>query len=213
MVQELSAAGVAPSTKKVYGAGGRRYKTFCDQGGLQAYPVSEQGLMLFAAHLFTEKLSHGTIKSYLAAIRYEQICLGFGDPKIHQMPQLEYLLKGIKRSTPLSTRMRLPITPQMLQDMKKVWQNTPIGYHEKLMWAATCLCFFGFLRSGEVVMPSEKEYDPDMHLCYHDIKVDSNQNPTYLQVTLKASKTDPFRQGVTLYVGPHSLMYAQWQQC
>ena len=50
-------------------------------------------------------------------------------------------------------------------------------------------------------MPSEKEYDPDVHLCYHDIKVDSHQNPTYLQVTLKASKTDPFRQGVTLYIG------------
>ena len=53
-------------------------------------------------------------------------------------------------------------------------------------------------------MPSEKEYkeyDPDVHLCYHNIKVDSHQNPTYPQVTLKASKMDPFRQGVTLYVG------------
>ena len=157
--------------------------------------------MWFAAHLFTEKLSHGTIKSYLAAIRYEQIHLGLGDPKIYQMPQLEYLLKGIKRSTPLSTRARLPITPQMLWDMKNVWQRAPIGHHEKLMWAAACLCFFGFLRSGEVVMPSEREYDPDVHLCYQDIKVDSHQSPTYLQVTLKASKTDPFWQGVTLYVG------------
>ena len=199
MVQELSAAGVAPSTRKVYGAGGRRYRTFCDQAGLQAHPVSEQGW--FAAHLFTEKLSHGTIKSYLAAIRYEQIHLGLGDPKIYQMPQLEYLFKGIKRSTPLSTRARLPITPQMLRDMKKVWQRAPIGHHEKLMWAAACLCFFGFLRSGEVVMLSEREYDPDVHLCYQDIKVDSHQSPTYLQVTLKASKTDPFRQGVTVYVG------------
>ena len=50
-------------------------------------------------------------------------------------------------------------------------------------------------------MPSEREYDPEVHLCYHNIKVDNHQSPIYLQVTLKASKTDPFRQGVTLYVG------------
>ena len=71
VVQELSAAGVAPSTRKVYGSDGRRYRAFCDQGSLQAYPVSEHGLMLFTAHLFTEKLSHGTIKSYLAAVCYD----------------------------------------------------------------------------------------------------------------------------------------------
>ena len=34
VVQELSAAGVAPSTKKVYGSGGRRYRSFCDQVNL-----------------------------------------------------------------------------------------------------------------------------------------------------------------------------------
>ena len=50
-------------------------------------------------------------------------------------------------------------------------------------------------------MPSEREYDPQSHLCYEDVKVDCHSAPTYIQVTLKASKTDPFRQGVVLYLG------------
>ena len=58
--------------------------------------------------------------------------------------------------------------------------------------------FFGFMHSEE---PSEKEYDPEVHLCYQDITVENHQEPTYLQVSVKESKTDPFTQGVMLYVG------------
>lgn len=54
----------------------------------------------------------------------------------------------------MSTRTKLPITPQVLRDIKRVWQKSVIGHHEKLMWAFTCLFFFGLLHSGEVVMPS-----------------------------------------------------------
>lgn len=67
--------------------------------------------------------------------------------------------------------------------------------------AASCLCFFGFLQSGEAVVPKMEEYEPDIHLCQGDICVGSHSNPTLLQIQIKASKTDPFRQGVTLYVG------------
>ena len=33
------------------------------------------------------------------------------------------------------------------------------------------------------------------------IKIDSYSNPKFLQVQIKASKTYPFKQGVTLYIG------------
>ena len=58
-----------------------------------------------------------------------------------------------------------------------------------------------FLRSGEVTMPSEREYDHQSHLCYEDVRVDCHTTPSYIQVTIKVSKTDPFRQGVVLYLG------------
>ena len=34
---------------------------------------------------------------------------------------------------------------------------------------------FGFLRSGEVVAPSKRCFDPQVHLCYEDIKVDDKK--------------------------------------
>ena len=61
-----------------------------------------------------------------------------------------------------------------------------IGHYEKLMWATTCACFFNFLYSGEVVMQSEKEDDPEMHLA---IKIQKcTIISQHLEVSLKHSK-------------------------
>ena len=70
-----------------------------------------------------------------------------------------------------------------------------------MLWAACCMCFFGFLRSGEVTVPSAKEYDPGGHLSEGDVTLDNVSAPTLLQVRIKASKTDPFRKGVVVYLG------------
>ena len=61
--------------------------------------------------------------------------------------------------------------------------------------------FFGFLRAGEVVVPSDSAFDPSIHLTVKDISVDSHSSPSYIAVNIKASKTDPFRRGVTIYLG------------
>ena len=63
------------------------------------------------------------------------------------------------------------------------------------------MCFFGFLRSGEVVVPSESSFDPAAHLAQGEVRVDSTAFPRYLEVRIKASKTDPFRRGVTVFLG------------
>ena len=59
---------------------------------------------------------------------------------------------------------------------------------------------FGFLHCSEFTLLSTKAYDPDVHLSYSDIAVDSTSNPSMMQVHIKASKTDPFRKGVHLYL-------------
>ena len=61
--------------------------------------------------------------------------------------------------------------------------------------------FFGFLRCSEFTTPSQQEYDPQVHLQYEDVAVDCRNNPGMLTVWIKQSKTDPFRQGVTLWLG------------
>ena len=40
-----------------------------------------------------------------------------------------------------------------------------------------------------------------MTLALADVVLDDKENPSVIQVTIKQSKTDPFRQGVHLYLG------------
>ena len=50
-------------------------------------------------------------------------------------------------------------------------------------------------------MQSETSFDPSADLSFADVAVDDRKNPTLLQIHLKASKTDPFRSGVNVFVG------------
>ncbi len=201
MVHNLFTSGLDESTRKAYRSGSDRYLRFCRQADLPPYPASEEILLLFIAHLHRAQLAHGTMKSYLAAIRYEHIRRGLGNPAIHTMPQLQYVLRGVKKATPACTRTRRPITPTILLGLKRVWQREANLRNAKMLWAAACLCFAGFLRSGEASCPSETSFDLETHLCFRDIAVVNRAAPTALQVTIKASKTDPFRLGVTLHIG------------
>ena len=80
-------------------------------------------------------------------------------------------------------------------------QQNPQDYDNLMMWAACCIAFYGFLRCSEFTMPSQQEYDPQVHLQYADAAVDCRNNPRMLMVWIKQSKMDPFRQGVTLCLG------------
>ena len=62
-------------------------------------------------------------------------------------------------------------------------------------------CFFGFLRLVEVVVPSDSSYNPEVHLNFEDVRVNSRSHPQWLKIRIKASKTGPFRQVVTVYMG------------
>ena len=61
--------------------------------------------------------------------------------------------------------------------------------------------FFGFLWTGEVVTPSDLSFDSLTHLTYGDVRMDNVEAPQYLEVKIKASKMDPFCQGVSVYIG------------
>ena len=50
-------------------------------------------------------------------------------------------------------------------------------------------------------MTSGREFDPEADLSEVDVALDDLVNPTVVRVHIKASKTDPFRQGVYVYLG------------
>ena len=61
-------------------------------------------------------------------------------------------------------------------------------------------CFYGFLRASELCSPTRHSFDPTSTLCASDITI----TPTAVHISLKASKTDPFRQGCTITLGATS---------
>ena len=159
-------------------------------------------MTLFVAFLYKENLAGGTVKSYLAAIRHSQISLGLGDPNMGRMIRLEYVVKGLKRkATQAARRVRLPITPTILGQLKRVWQKRRDRRDTSMLWAAATMCFFGFLRAGEVVTSGNRVFDPASNLAYGDVRLDNRSPPQFLEVRIKASKTDPFRRGVSVYLG------------
>ena len=201
VVCRLYQAGLAPATQKAYQAGKKRYLDFCRRSGLQPLPVAEGGLCRFVAFLQVEGLRHSTVKSYLSAVRHLQISQALGDPRMDTMPRLELVVRGLKREQAgIPPKPRLPITPVILRQVHAVWKDSH-EWDDIMLWAVMCLCFFGFLRSGEVVVPGDHDFDPAQHLTFADVTVDCLSNPSFLSVYIKQSKTDPFRTGVKVIVG------------
>ena len=77
----------------------------------------------------------------------------------------------------------------------------PSSHSNIMLWAACCLAFFGFLRVSEFTVPCHGTYDPGTHLSLDDISLNNRDKLCLIAVFIKQSKTDPFRKGVTLYLG------------
>ena len=155
--------------------------------------------------LASQALKHQTIKCYLSAVRHAQIEAGLHDPFYNtDLSRLEYVLKGIKReqaSKGITPKQRLPISPAILLQIKHLWDPYATDHNTAMLWAACCLGFFGFLRCAEFTCPSMHAYDSGMHLNLSDVALDSTTNPTAIRVTIKQSKTDPFRRGINIFLG------------
>ena len=111
---------------------------------------------------------------------------------MNSMPRLELVVRGLKREQAgQPSKPRLPITPAILRQIHTNFKDSH-DWDTIMLWAVMCLCFFGFLRSGEVVAPDDSNFDPTQHLSFTDITADSLSNPRSLSVNIKQSKTDPF---------------------
>ena len=94
--------------------------SFCREAGVtQGWPLEEGVLCCYVTYPGQQGLKYGTIKAYLSGLRFTHIHLGLGNAFAHEaMPQLEYVLTGIKRvqarqaPPPLK---RLPITIEILR--------------------------------------------------------------------------------------------------
>ena len=198
VAQQLIERSVAPTTARSYRSAQKFYLDFCGRLALQPIPSTEHTMILYVAEL-SQRLCYSTIQSYLSAVRHLHLTTGHKDP-LKDTVQLELVLKGVKRWRPRSERHRLPITPYILNTMLTVLLQNPQEYNNIMLWAACCLGFFAFLRSGEFTAPAST-FDPTWHLSPQDILVDIHATPSMLEIKIKGSKTDQTRRGVSLFVG------------
>ena len=164
-------------------------------------PVSQNLVCLFVSHLACFGLSHSTIKTYLSALRHLQVMNDFGDPMWASMPKLKLVERGIRRvgaSTSGDKRIRLPVTPNILRQIKAVWAPKETEFETILHWAVCCTAFFGFFRLGELL---EATTSSCAAVVVEDVAVDSVEQPRMVSVFLRRSKTDQFGTGVRVYLG------------
>ena len=200
-VHKYFAQSLAPSTKATYSSAIKRFICFCSTFNLTPLPLTDTLLSRYAAFLAENNLSFPSIRLYLSALRFLQVSHGHSNPSLSSTPYLQLVLRGIHRSGPGQSRQkRLPITPHILHQLYSLWSAAPVTYDKVMLWAACCLGFFGFMRSGEFTCPSLAAYEHSM-LSPTDITVDSRDHPTFLSVSLKRSKTDPFGAGSTIIIG------------
>ena len=119
------------------------------------------------------------------------------------MARQEHVLRDIKSQQAKSRpgkHSRLPITPDLLMKIREAWEQDAHNFNKIMLWAAVCPVFWGFLRAGEMTVPSLNGYDEGYHLTFDAIVVGNHSNPSLLWVRIKGSKTDPFREGVNIFL-------------
>ena len=140
------------------------------------------------------------MKLYLTGIKSYQLDLGIECAAFLQ-PRLERTIQGIKRDPcepeqPIRTPLTRPFLLRILQYLSAT------DYGDIVLSAAFALAFAGFLRVGEFTYTQADRNlgraFPKWFLSKSSIKM--HECGRYMEVTLPASKTDPFRKGIELTI-------------
>ena len=158
-------------------------------------PPTEHTLILYATHIASYS-SHSNVKLHMAAIKHHTTVKGYPlDFRLYT--RLFLLMRGIKRAEgrKYSVPKRRPITPNLLQIMHSNLFNSSRLYEDKLMlWAAITMAYFGFLRVSEYTSTHKTKFDPLSTLLLENVTLEND----IITIFIKASKTDPFRHGMTI---------------
>ena len=159
------------------------YFSFCSRFNITPTPASSLTLQYFCVDK-SQSVSYKTIKVYLAAIHLLHIETGFPDPTTDE--SLHLVCRGIRRQQSCVERARLPITINLVRTLKSQLRSSQKSLlDQRLLWAAFTLSFYGFLRASEC-----------LSLTWSDMLIHDD----HLTITLRQSKTDPFRRGQSIQV-------------
>ena len=168
-------------------------------------PISHPTTTIATSHSVTiHRTSHNSESFLCSAVQHMHVTAGQHSNFTQQLtPHLRQVLKGIQKTQSATQPPRVPlsITLSIIQSLKHLLLQKPTLYDNVLIWAACCLAFFGFLLVSELTVPAQSQYDHSTHLSISDVSIDNKDHPQLLRIQIKQSKTDPFRQGVDIYLG------------
>ena len=195
---------MAKSTMNTYKTGWSRYQKLTSQFHLIPHPITEEKVTLFVTHVGAQGLAASTIEVYLAGLRLfrllaDSTCTA---PSFHT-PYVNLMIRGIRRVNAGKgpARSRLPITMAMMNCIRAALTVDPHSFQNRALWAACCVGFFGFLRCSEFVAPDSGPFDPQVHLCVADLVYVHDETHNHIEVQIKASKNDQYRQGTGVALG------------
>jgi hypothetical protein len=137
-------------------------------------------------------------KSYLGAIRALHFLAGIDTSGIDD-PRIPLILKGGKRvHGEGAKRIRYPLTDDILLHVVREINNDKEGVNIK---TAFCVAFAAFLRSGDFTWDTWSTSSHLTHLAWKHVTF----HPSFVTLTLPASKTDQFRVGTDIYLASNPL--------
>ena len=151
------------------------FQSFCSQYKLQAFPASEETLMLYVTYLDEHLRWHyASIWHHLAAICSAHIALSMQNP-LENCPRLHQLLHDTRRQQPLPQPDSgcQGITSNFLHRARPL--HHPSSHRDKVLWAALTMGYYGLFCSGELAQPKLAEAGAPRFIRVQDVTLTSLQ--------------------------------------
>jgi site-specific recombinase XerD len=177
---DLAKAEKALSTRKAYGTDFRIFKAWCDGKGVGSLPASPETVAAFLAAEAGAGVKPSTLSRRVAAIRYAHKLAGVETPT--DAEGVKATMRGIRRTFGGARNKKAPAVAAKIRSMVATAPEGLAGLRDR---ALLLLGFAGAFRRSELVAL--------------DV-ADTEENETGMLVTIRGSKTDQERQGVTIAI-------------
>jgi len=177
---DLARAEKAPSTRKAYGTDFRLFKAWCDSKGVSSLPASPETVAAFLAAEAGAGVKPSTLSRRVAAIRYAHKLAGVETPT--DAEGVKATMRGIRRTFGGARNKKAPAVAAKIRSMVAIAPEGLAGLRDR---ALLLVGFAGAFRRSELVA-----------LDVADIA----ETETGMLVTIRGSKTDQERQGVTIAI-------------
>lgn len=206
--------GLAAGTRRAYSKAVGEYVLFCkehgfvNQAGNAPWP-NEEVMMYFAGWLkYTKGNKPDTVGGKLSGFSSEVVGMGMPHPMDDERgvppPQLKRMLRGMKRRFSGKRKRRDALTVDKLCGLcNHIRTRGDLTEMDKATYIALlCAGVYMMMRIGEMVCKSQKKFNPEKNPSLADVSFNTavERKASEAGFDVKASKTDHYRQGITLRV-------------